>query len=511
MEPEALAIETLTNAPPLNMDEVRVDPKWALRIPANLALRRQLLPYTVQHDHVLIACKDDSDSQGLQAVQRYMDLPVLPTKAEPESLERSIESIFLRTGLSGDSSQSPARVNLKSEAAAVSDPDGGEVVALGDEIFHAALIQNATDIHIEPGESEVRIRIRVDGSLEEYRRVPLAVHSALISRLKVLAGMDIAERRAPQDGRFSLRRPSNRAIDVRAATIPTKLGERMTLRLLAMNAHELTMEKLGMLPDDLGRFEKAIEQPYGLVCLTGPTGCGKSTTLYAAIRKLIHKRSINVVTVEDPVEYVIEGISQVEVDSADKVSFHKALRSLLRHDPDVIMIGEIRDRETAEIAVRAALTGHLVLTTLHTNSARDTISRLVDMGMEPFLLEAVSRLFVAQRLVRRLCRHCRVPTEMKAQQAKLLGTPAASGLKIFREGGCNYCAGTGFAGRTGLFEMVSFRPENTLTGPADMDSAKGLFAKIDDASNFLVDDALEKLRLGITSFEQVATVIALHR
>ena len=490
----------------LNMDQVRIDPKWALRVPANLAVRRKLLPFTTENDQVLVACQDDSDVAGLQAVQRYLSLPVVASVAEPDSLTRAINRIFVDPVQTIGTTSSAVRVNIPSTSSGF-DVEGEDVVNLGDEIFHAALIQQATDIHIEPEQNGVRIRFRVDGQLEDYRAIPKSIHSALVSRLKVLGGMDIAERRAPQDGRFTLGKDKGRMIDVRAATIPTKHGERMTMRLLAAHSQDLTLEKLGMLSNDLDLLSSKIQKPNGLILLTGPTGCGKSTTLYAAIRRLVADRGPNVITIEDPVEYVIEGTSQVEVDSADKVSFHKALRSVLRHDPDVLMIGEIRDEETAEIAIKAALTGHLVFTTLHTSSAADSVTRLIDMGVRPFLLSSVARLFMAQRLVRRLCGYCRKPVRMTLDQAKYLGNTELEGTTIYSAVGCKYCANNGYHGRTGLFEML---PVMRTSSNAPVTSADALIHSLTgDQSIYrtLVADALEKLQLGVTCFDEIAKVV----
>lgn len=491
----------------LDMDQVKIDPKWALRIPGNLAIRRKLLPFTKQGEHVLVACADGQDEQGLKAVERYVAAPVIANVAESESLQRAINRIFLDTQPSNRKQSTPSRTAFATATTVAAD--GENIVALGDEIFHAAAIRQATDIHIEPGTQIVRIHMRVDGILEEYREIPIEIHQALISRLKVLAGMDIAERRAPQDGRFTLGTQREQMTDVRAATIPTKNGERMTLRLLATNTQNLTLENLGMLAEEERVFEKSISHPNGLVLLTGPTGCGKSTTLYAAIRQLIGVKPLNVITIEDPVEYVIDGISQVEVDSADKVSFHKALRSGLRHDPDVLMIGEIRDEETAEIAIKAALTGHLVFTTLHTNSAASSLTRLVDMGVQPFLVGAVSRLFMAQRLVRKLCQHCRRPIEMTDRQAAAINREVLAGTTIFESAGCKYCAGAGFVGRTGLFEMLPFDRELSQLASRGADEATLNQHMAENKIPFLLDDAIAKLKLGVTSFSEIATVVNL--
>ncbi len=490
----------------LDMDRVKVDPKWALRIPANLATRRQVLPFTEQDGKVLVACKDPDDEQSLQAVARYIPDPIQATTAEAGSLHRIIQRIFHDTVRWNGNQSEPVRIQFSGGASI--EPDGENIVALGDEIFHAAFIRQATDIHIEPGSNEVRVRMRVDGVLEDYRRLPLVLHNALVSRFKVMSGMDIAERRAPQDGRFTLESEHNSEIDIRSATIPTKHGERMTLRLLAMQTHDLTFDKLGMSGDDHVRFERVINRPNGLVLLTGPTGCGKSTTLYAAMRSLIQNKSLNIITIEDPVEYVIDGISQVEVDATDKVSFHKALRSALRHDPDVLMIGEIRDEETAETAIRAALTGHLVFTTLHANSAVGAITRLADMGIKPYLIGAVARLFAAQRLVRRLCQQCKQPRQLESNEAAAFGRDGLTGQTIFSPAGCKYCAGTGFMGRIGLFEFVPFDLEIAQIVASSPNEAEIHNKLIERQFRSLIDDGLEKLFTGQTSFEEVTAVIS---
>jgi len=504
-----LNFKTMNTAQPevdlLNMDEVKIDPAWALRIPANLAVRRQLLPFTREGEQVLVACLNRSDDQGLKAIERYVEAPVVGHLAEPDSLDRAIRRTFVESIQGSANQASPRRVTFPDETA--TEPDGEDIVALCDEIFHAAVIREATDIHIQPGAHELQVRFRVEGKLDDYRTVPTFAQAALVSRLKVLAGMDIAERRAPQDGRFTV--GNERKIDVRAASMPTKRGERMTLRLLPMRNRQLTLEQLGMLEPDQRLFEQSLKQPSGLVLLTGPTGCGKSTTLYAAIRYLISLKSLNVVTIEDPVEYLVDGVSQVEVDTADKVNFHKALRSSLRHDPDVIMIGEIRDELTAEIAIKAALTGHLVFSTLHTNSAIGSITRLKDMGVEPYLIAAVCRLLVAQRLVRRLCSHCRESQPLDAFQARVLGDEELVGCQAFVSRGCKYCAGSGFWGRTGLFELVRSHDDlaQQVVAGATESELQQLLTRNRVPS--LVDDAVTKLKRGITSFEEVASVVNL--
>ncbi|MBP5510268.1 MAG: type II/IV secretion system protein [Kiritimatiellae bacterium] len=346
-------------------------------------------------------------------------------------------------------------------------------VQLVDRILRAGLFLHASDIHFDPMQDAVRVRFRIDGQLEEVLRVPVSMANAMTSRLKVLASLDIAERRAPQDGGFVWRLPgggtfAQNPLDVRMATLPVRHGERITLRLLETGGRRLTLEDLGMRQADLAVFEKVLRHPQGLVLLTGPTGSGKTTTLYAAIQRLLQFGAFNILTVEDPVEYEIPGVAQAEVDSADKVNFSKALKSLLRHDPDVVMIGEIRDMNSLDAAVKAALTGHLVLSTLHTNDAKSVETRLVDMGLDPHLVPATLHLAVAQRLVRRLCPACKV-----------------RGVDGWEPKGCRECGGRGYAGRIGLFELYS--PKMGV-------------------ETFLADDAREKVADGVTSFAEVRRV-----
>ena len=435
---------SLAEMPEIALDEVRIDPSWALRIPASLALRRRVLPLACVAQQVHVACAEPPDAATLEAIRRFTGQPVRLVRADAAALTRALSRVF------GDGRN---RATAPREAA---DADGA--VALADELLRAAITRQASDIHLDPARDELRVRLRVDGVLEEYRRIPAAQQGALLSRLKVLAEMDIAERRAPQDGGFSYSHHSgerSQVVDVRVATLPTKHGERITLRLLATEAAQLSLEKLGMAARDLALFESTLAQPHGLVLLTGPTGGGKTTTLYAAIRRLLTGPELNIITVEDPIEYEIPGVAQAEVDSADKVSFGKALRALLRHDPDVLVIGEIRDLESLDIAVKASLTGHLVFSTLHTNNAISVVTRLADMGMAPHLIAATLRLSVAQRLVRRLCPKCRRPVELETAAAHALGVPEAAGATVYENVGCVYCAGRGFAGRMGIFECLA--------------------------------------------------------
>jgi type IV pilus assembly protein PilB len=488
----------------LDMTRIKIDPAWALRIPSTLAIRRQVLPFACIDDLVHVACADPNDAAALQAVERFVGKRVTAEAAERDSLRLVLQRVFGTPQPGAADGRGPVRTDARSIDAETTD-----AVALCDELLYAALVREASDIHIDAGPEQVLVRLRVDGVLETYRKLPSALHAALISRFKVLSGMDIAEKRAPQDGGFTHRfGGSNQAIDIRVATLPTKYGERMTLRLLALQTETLTVERLGMSPRDLEIFERTIDMPHGLILLTGPTGSGKTTTLYAALRRLIARQASNIITVEDPIEYSIAGVAQVEVDSADKVSFGRALRSLLRHDPDVVMIGEIRDLETADVAIKASLTGHLVFSTLHTNGAASVVTRLADMGVERYLIAATLRLAVAQRLVRRLCQKCRKPREMTSAEAAAIGYLDHVGRTIYDPAGCKYCANRGYVGRLGLFELVA-SDEALARQIADGCSENELVATIRKyGRGMLVDDAAEKLFAGQTSIAEVTGVVA---
>ncbi len=486
-------------AEPIDMSRVRLDPGWALRIPASLARRKKVIPCCELNGRVLVACVDLDDPQTLDSVERYLNHPIEAVRADEDSLERLIQEVF------GGAAGRTTTVRVAANRA------GGEedAVAICDEFLQAAAIRNGSDVHIDPGADDVRVRLRVDGSLEEYRRLPLELHPLVSSRLKVLGGMDIAERRAPQDGRFAWTSAQGTEIDVRAATLPTRHGEAITLRLLASKTSDLTLETLGMNNADLAAFTTAIHKPHGMVLLTGPTGSGKTTTLYAGIRRLISQRALHVVTVEDPIEYEISGVAQVAVDAADKVSFRKALRSILRHDPDVIMIGEIRDGETADIAIKSSLTGHLVLSTLHTNSAVSAVTRLTDMGVAPYLAGATLRLVVAQRLVRRLCPMCRVPVTLTEAEAIGLDDPSAAGETAYKPVGCIYCAGRGLTGRVGLFEMFTIDEE--LSRAISTGANESQISQVARQRGFrrLADDARTKVLQGETTAREALSAVTI--
>lgn len=497
-KPQALAAPTAPDATsaPLDLDKVRIDPSWSLRVPASLALRKRFLPLCELDGEVQCAAADPEDAATIQAVSRLVEKPVRFHEVDPEQLRQALARIY-------GTASSASGVAKRSEG------ETDDATTICDEVLLAAMLRDASDIHFLPTETSFLIRLRVDGNLELYRELPLEMHGPVTSRLKVLSGLDIAEKRAPQDGRFNTRvGPTRRKLDLRIATLPTRYGERTTMRLLATTSSSLTMERLGMNQTGVEMFRRSLARPFGMVLLTGPTGSGKSTSLFVALTELLEQRGGNLITVEDPIEYEIRGASQVEVDGSDRVSFFRALRSILRHDPDTMMIGEIRDAETADIAVKASLTGHLVFSTLHTNNAVGVVTRLLDLGVDRFLIAATLRLAIAQRLVRRLCEHCRIPREMRPEEAAIIGRRELAGRTIYEPRGCVYCAGRGYSGRVAMFELVEV--DQKIAGLIDGGSDESELLKELETSGFanLTDDAVDKLLTGVTSLsEVVASVI----
>lgn len=379
---------------------------------------------------------------------------------------------------------------LLNDASLVADEDGDDsapVIRMINAILAEASSRKASDIHLEPYENESVVRFRIDGILRDIAHPPRSLHAALISRIKVMAALDIAERRLPQDGRISLRIPGGQLVDLRVSTLPTGRGERAVLRLLDKGQGPLSLEALGMPPDVLAKFEGLIGRPHGIVLVTGPTGSGKTTTLYAALARL-DARTLNIMTVEDPIEYEVSGVAQTQVHPKIGLGFAQSLRAILRQDPDVILIGEIRDLDTAQIAIQASLTGHLVLATLHTNDAASAVTRLVDMGVEPFLLSSSLVGVLAQRLVRRVCGSCRADV-----QAMLA---------------CTACGHTGYKGRTGIFELMVADESVRRAVKEGLDSSGVANAARPQGLRTLHEDGLRLVAAGVTTAEELARLTA---
>jgi len=426
------------------------------RVPSEFALTRQVLPLSV-NGALTVAVADPLDLSTQDDLRMLTGLQVRPVLALPSELRRATERFYMARMLQDAEAQGDGQA-AEAETLDVADlqkmAQEELIIQLVNLVLNQAIQDRASDIHVEPFERDLRVRYRIDGILHEASSPPKRLHAAIVSRIKILSDMNIAERRLPQDGRMRLQ-SAGRQIDVRVSTIPTLYGESVVMRILDRSAAFLTLEELGMRLDALSRFRRLIRAPHGIVLVTGPTGSGKTTTLYGALNE-IYSEELKIITVEDPVEYQLHGVNQMQVHPQIGLSFANGLRHIVRQDPDVIMVGEIRDGETAEIAIHAALTGHLVLSTLHTNDAAGAVSRLLDMGAEPYLVASSLIGVVAQRLVRVICPRCRavVPRDHEMwSQAAVLSAELARG-PIHYGKGCEECKQFGYRGRSGIYEML---------------------------------------------------------
>lgn len=449
---------------------------------------------------------------ALQEVKRWCGRELPVTMLESELFDKTLQQVY--SDRSGDSlSEVEGMIGLDEVAAALQEPedllkseDDAPVIRMLNAIFFEAIKQKASDIHIEPYERQLHVRFRLDGVLKSVLTPPVQIAPLLVSRVKVLARLDIAEKRVPQDGRISLLL-GGRAVDLRVSTLPSNYGERAVLRILDKGMEQPSLDGLGMNEKTQRRFKQMVQRPHGIVLVTGPTGSGKSTTLYAALAE-IDRRQRNIMTIEDPIEYNIEGISQTQVNVKAGMTFVRGLRAILRQDPDVVLIGEIRDKETADIAVQASLTGHLVLSTLHTNTAIGAVTRLCDMDVEPFLLTSTLQGVLAQRLVRRLCPECREPYEADPEQLEHWAIdPGHFGKeqRIYRPKGCDACHNTGYVGRFGLFDLIAM-DDRLRQMIHDNVSEIEMEKYIRGFSLSLRDVGLEHVRAGETSLEEVLAV-----
>ncbi|WP_275100435.1 type II secretion system ATPase GspE [Sedimenticola hydrogenitrophicus] len=436
-------------------------------IPYGFAKRHKILINTQNESEATITIVSNTTAQAILEVQRYLSVPLRFDTVDQAAFERLLQTIYehgsgqaqqMVETLGDDLDLTDIALTLPEPEDLLESADEAPIIRLINALLAEAIKENASDVHIEPYEDKLAIRLRVDGVLRDILHPQRALAPLLISRIKVMARLDIAEKRLPQDGRISLR-IGGRAVDVRVSTLPASHGERVVLRLLDKQAGKLDLPYLGMEGTEYETVKQLIRRPHGIILVTGPTGSGKTTSLYAMLSKL-NERSRNILTVEDPIEYYLDGIGQTQVNTKVDMSFARGLRAILRQDPDVVMVGEIRDLETAEIAVQASLTGHLVLSTLHTNTAIGAITRLRDMGIEPFLLSSSLIGSIAQRLVRKLCDSCKSAYTAEETERKLLMVPeTASPLTLYRAEGCPNCNHLGFKGRVGIFEVFSLNDE----------------------------------------------------
>ncbi len=503
LDEDAIA-DVLSNQ--LRLERVRlkntvISPEVVRIIPESVARRYNVVPISVHGDTLKVAFSDPLDVKAQDELSFLTGYRIEPVVATPSEISRTIENLY--------SIKEEARKLVESIAASRKEAvpeaeveENAPVVKLVNYIVTRAVEERASDIHFEPQENGLIIRYRVDGLLRYVEHFSLDMASPVVSRLKIMANMDIAEKRLPQDGRVVLK-VNGKDVDIRISTLPTVYGEKVVLRLLDRSSVLIGLEKLGLLEDDMEKISEMINHPYGMLLVTGPTGSGKTTTLYSILNRLA-KEEYNVVTVEDPVEYQLKGINQVQVNEKAGLLFSTALRSILRQDPDIIMVGEIRDYETAELAVRAALTGHFVLSTLHTNDAPGALTRLMDMGVEPFLIASSVVGVVAQRLVRKICEYCKESYVPNSEV--IVDNDLPEGSVLYRGKGCEQCRLSGYRGRTAIFEVMRMSEQISALVMKKASSGEIRQVAIREGMRTLFEDGKIKALSGITTLEEVLRV-----
>jgi type II secretion system protein E len=502
------AISDYLGLPVVSLSESPPDPSAMSLVPREFALRRQALPIAIDDGVLTVALGNPMDLQIVDDLRLATGMTVRPVVAPPAEIRRALEQLAMEQMIQ-DVNEGEGETGVD-EGADIADLQKmareALVVQLVNMVIHQAVQERASDIHVEPFERQLKVRYRIDGVLREVSSPPKRLQSAIISRIKILSEMNIAERRLPQDGRIRLR-VGGRQIDIRVSTLPTLYGESVVMRILDKGTALLGLEELGMPPAPLGRFRKLITRPHGILLVTGPTGSGKTTSLYAALSE-IYSEELKIITVEDPVEYQLPGVNQLHVRSQIGLTFASALRHIVRQDPDVIMIGEIRDPETAEIAIQAALTGHMVFSTIHTNDAAGAITRLLDMGAEPYLVASSLIGSVAQRLVRQICPQCKEVAQYSDSALREVGInpdgPERHGLR--RGAGCDACGRTGYRRRLGVFELLTIddtvRQMIVDRTPATLVKQYG----VKQGMQTLLMDGREKALAGLTTLDEVLRV-----
>src|SRR5437870_3977423 len=495
----------------VDLSEYPVDPSAVSLISDSLARRFQAIPIAWEENRLVVAMADPSNVVAIDDIRTITGAEVRTVVATRGAILEAIERNHRLDGNAEDVSALAASEAIEEDdlSRVREVVEDAPIVKLVNLLITQAVQDRASDIHIEPAEKDVRVRYRIDGVLHEVMRSPKNIQAGVISRLKIMADINIAERRVPQDGRVSAV-IAGKAVDLRVATLPTVYGEKVVMRILDKSTALLQLADLGFLPEALERYETAYMKPYGTILLTGPTGSGKSTTLYATLNQ-INNPAKNIITVEDPVEYRLAGINQVQVNNKAGMTFAAALRSILRSDPDIVLVGEIRDRETATTAVEAALTGHLVLSTLHTNDAASTPTRLVEMGVEPFLVGSSLDCIVAQRLARRLCTKCRESYAPEQYELETLGWDPDSADELptlYRAAGCGFCGRTGFHGRFAIHEvlLVTEEVERMIVDRAHTEDIKKV--ALAQGMTTLRQAGMAQALSGVTSVEEVLRVVA---
>ncbi len=504
----------------IDLTKVNIPTELAQALPKNIAKQYQVVPVRVVQDELYLAMSDPMNFYAIEEVRKAMRKKVVPMVATAAGVERAINVLY------GNEGAAKAIAEMKREAAANNDvqsvPDAAFVSnQLGDDninsaptirlvnsIIERAITERASDIHLEPRENEMEVRMRIDGMMRHILTVPRDLQSSVISRIKIMSSLDIAERRIPQDGRFNVK-VKDKDIDLRISTLPTVYGEKIVARLLDKSGNKLTKDVIGLVGADLEKYEHMLRCRSGVILIVGPTGSGKSTTMYTMIDDL-NTENVNLVTLEDPVEYNVDGVNQVQINEKTGMTFANGLRAILRQDPDIIAVGEIRDGETADIAMRSAITGHVVLSTIHTNDAVGTIERLSDIGVEPYLIASAMRGVISQRLVRRICPNCKEAYEPSEEELMDLGVPVRSGLTFYKGTGCANCFHTGYKGRIAVFEMLEIdsKLRAKISKRVDREEIDEYLRQPDSNFVSLRKNAMRLVLEGTTTSEEVMRVIS---
>jgi type IV pilus assembly protein PilB len=501
------------NLPFVELLEYPVDRIAVSLVPATMSRRHQVLPIAIENGRLVLAMVDPGDVFAADDVREASRMRVIPVVASRPDLLAAIARYHRAddelSNLTTTMEEESAPVETSAFGATDSADDDAPIVRFVNLLVSQAIQDKASDIHIEPAETDMRVRYRIDGVLHEMQTAPKSIQSGVISRLKIMSDIDIAERRKPQDGRMSVSH-GGRKIDLRVATLPTVWGEKIVMRILDNSNTSLDVRDLALLEHNFQAYKTSYSKPYGMILVTGPTGSGKSTTLYTTLGA-VARPEINVITVEDPVEYRMKGINQVQVNPKAGLTFASALRSILRSDPDVVLLGEIRDHETAQIAIEASLTGHLVLSTLHTNDAPSAITRLTEMDIEPFLVGSALDSVVAQRLARRLCPRCKQPAALDREYVEKLRFSLDPDLPlptVYQPVGCTNCSNTGYRGRIAVHEVMTVTEEIERLAVTRASSAEiGRMAR-EQGMISLREDGWAKAKLGLTSIEEILRVVA---
>ena len=510
-EPQIMEVlEFQLGIPFVDLNNTKIPSEAQRVIPYNLIRRHNVVPVKIEMNMLYVAMDDPLNFIAIEDLRMASSYEIVPMIASKEAINGTISKLY------GTESADQAILEFKKEsdasAGAMSqtlevesyEVDSAPIVKLVYSTLELAVSQGASDIHIEPMEDEVKVRFRVDGRLQQSQNIPKEAQAAVSTRIKIMAGLDIAEKRIPQDGRFDFT-ANNKVLNVRVSVLPTVHGEKVVMRILDKTNFLLPKEKLGFTKSNLVKFDQLLQNPNGIILITGPTGSGKSTTLYTMLSEL-NQVSDNITTVEDPIEYQIDGLNQVQVNIKAGLTFPNALRSFLRQDPDIIMVGEIRDSETVDVAIRAAITGHLVLSTLHTNDAVSSISRLEDMGVEPYLIAVSLRGVISQRLVRRLCTRCAEPYRPVEYELQYLGLPTDGDYTFYKAVGCSHCNKTGYKGRIAVHEILLINNEmkDMISRSATVNEITK-FA-IEGGMSTLKDESVKLIKNGITSFNEAMQI-----